>query len=156
MSLFGKKKKQQKSKSDEGGVQEAFRQLTTDEDEERIDLSMRTILGGDILGGRWFRKQFWFIVMVVVMCIIYVSNRYYCQQEMIEGTRLADTLKDRHIKVLTIESALKEQTRRSNVEQHLQDTTLKPSTDRIYTLPVDVADSVAAEDDAAATSQEKN
>ncbi len=133
-------------------ARKAFRKLTDEEDDyARPNVSLRTILGGDILGGRWFRKQFWYIVMVVIMCIIYVSNRYYCQQEMIEGTKLADTLKDRHIKALTAESQLKEMTSRSTVEEHLADTTLKPPVDRIYQLAVEPADTAAEETATGAT-----
>lgn len=138
----GKAKKAEKDadNSADSKARKAFRELTDDEDGERINVSLRTILGGDILGGTWFRKQFWYIVMVVIMCIIYVSNRYYCQQEMIEGTKLSDTLKDRHIKVLTAESKYKEMTRRSKVQEQLKDTTLQPPKGHIYGLPVDEAD----------------
>ena len=99
-------------------------------------MSLRTVLGGDILASGWFRRQFWFIVLVVVMCIFYISNRYACQKEMIESTKLEDTLLDRRYKALTISSQLKELTRPSVVEEHLSDTALKVSTDPIYSLPV--------------------
>lgn len=68
----------------------ALRELTADEDNpvgmegSHTKITLSSILGGDMLGGRWFRRQFWFIVMVVGMLIIYVSNRYSCQQEMIQ------------------------------------------------------------------------
>ena len=68
--------------------------------QRRTDAAQRqnkpsAILGGDMLGGQWFRKQFWFIVTLTAMLIVYISNRYYCQQEMLETKALSDTLLDR-------------------------------------------------------------
>ena len=95
---------------------------TADEDTPRATqhskITLASILGGDILGGKWFRKQFWYIVMVVAMVIVYVSNRYSCQQEMIQTKMLTDTLLDRRYKALTRSSQLKEKMRRSVIENH--------------------------------------
>ena len=90
-----------------------------------------------MLGGRWFRKQFWFIIMVVAMIIVYVSNRYSCQQEMIQTKLLTDTLLDRRYKALTRSSQLKEKTRRSYIEDALVDTTLQTSNTPSFNLKVD-------------------
>lgn len=116
-------------------AREAIKRLTSDDD-EAIELNLRTFFGGDFLFGPWFKKYFWYFVMVVAMLIIYVSNRYYCQQEIILSTRLNDTLQDRRYKALTLSSEIKSLTRRSVVEKNLNDTTLKTSTTPIYTLSV--------------------
>ena len=119
----------------------ALRNLTSDEDitseEEHVKLTLSSILGGDILGGRWFRRQFWFIIMVVGMIIIYVSNRYACQQEMIQTKMLTDTLLDRRYKALTRSSQLKERKRRSFIEESLTDTTLQTPSTPSFNLKVD-------------------
>lgn len=116
-------------------ARKALKKLTAmDEDEERMDVSLRSILGGDILAGGWFRRQFWFIVMLVFFAIIYVSNRYACQQEMIESTKLADTLLDRRYKALTRSSQLLEKTLRSRVEEELLDSTLQTATSPSFTI----------------------
>ena len=90
-----------------------------------------------MLGGHWFRQQFWFIVMVVGMIIVYVSNRYSCQQEMIETKVLSDTLLDRRYKALTRSSQLKEKMRRSYIEETLVDTNLQTSNTPLFYLKVD-------------------
>ena len=121
----------------------ALRELTADEDNPVSDdgqhskLTLSSILGGDMLGGRWFRKQFWFIIMVVAMIIVYVSNRYSCQQEMIQTKMLTDTLLDRRYKALTRSSQLKEKTRRSYIEDALTDTTLQTPNTPSFNLKVD-------------------
>ena len=119
----------------------ALRNLTADEDvtseEEHVKLTLSSILGGDILGGRWFRRQFWFIIMVVGLIIIYVSNRYACQQEMIQTKMLTDTLLDRRYKALTRSSQLKEKKRRSFIEESLTDTTLQTPNTPSFNLKVE-------------------
>lgn len=120
---------------------QALRDLTSDDDmsgvDEHVKLSLSSILGGDILGGRWLRRQFWYIIMVVCMLIVYVSNRYACQQEMIQTKMLTDTLLDRRYKALTRSSQLKEKTRRSYIEESLADTTLQTPNNPSYVIKVD-------------------
>ena len=137
-------KKEKKRAEENSRARKALKELTRDEDGQmRTNVSFRSILGGDILAGGWFRRQFWYIVMLVVMAIIYVSNRYYCQQEMITASRLNDTLADRRYKALTISSQIKEMTRRSIIEEQLTDTTLKTSVDPMFLLPVNEEDTIA-------------
>ena len=118
----------------------AFRKLTAEEDAEigrHTPGTLSFILGGDILGGKWFRRHFWYMVMLVGMAIVYVSNRYSCQQEMLETKVLSDTLLDRRYKALTRSSQLKERTRRSRIEESLVDTTLRTSITPSYNLRVE-------------------
>ena len=115
---------------------QAFRDLTADDDGNvgsRSKVTLASILGGDILGGRWFRKQFWYMVMIVAMLIVYVSNRYSCQQEQI----LTKVLVDRRYKALTRSSQLKERMRRSYIEESLVDTTLQTAVTPSFYLQVD-------------------
>ena len=129
--------------SPEGGQKNALQALReiTSEDDDGVDshskVTLSSILGGDMLGGQWFRRQFWFIVMIVGMLIIYVSNRYSCQQEMIETKVLNDTLLDRCYKALTRSSQLKERMRRSYIEETLVDTTLQTANTPSFYLKVD-------------------
>lgn len=117
------------------------RDFTADEDGEPIvgthKMTLSAILGGELLAGGWFRRQFWYIIMVMAMLIAYVSNRYYYQQEMIEQRKLSDTLLDRRYKALTISSQLKERTRRSQIEESLADTTLQTPNTPSFNLKVE-------------------
>lgn len=108
-----------------------------DEEEERVPLTLASILGGDILGGKWFRKQFWYMLMLTGMIVVYVANRYACQQEMIQTKVLSDTLLDRRYKALTRSSQLKERTRRSFIEQNLADSALQTAKTPSFNLPVE-------------------
>lgn len=126
---------------DTESVLKAIRNLTADEDTPQqtahSKITLASILGGDILGGKWFRRQFWYIVMVVVFVIIYVSNRYSCQQEMIQTKMLTDTLLDRRYKALTRSSQLKEKMRRSVIEGSLADTSLQTANTPLFKVQVD-------------------
>ncbi len=139
-----KKSKKEAKESEKQRALRALRDLTADEDnptpstsEEHTKLTLSSILGGDILGGHWFRKQFWYIVMVVAMLIVYVSNRYSCQQQMIQTKLLTDTLLDSRYKALTRSSELKEKMRRSNIEESLTDTTIQTSNTPPFNLTVE-------------------
>ncbi|MBR1593417.1 MAG: hypothetical protein IJ659_09715 [Alloprevotella sp.] len=151
MSLFKRKKKKHAPK-DAGSVKKAetssakaLKELVSEEEGEKLDLSLRSILGGDILAGGWFRRHFWYIVLCIALCIVYVGNRYYVQKELILKRQLEDSIVDRRYKLITISSQITERTRRSNVEKSLADTTLKTSTTPIYTLPVEETDTAKTE-----------
>lgn len=116
-------------------ARQAFKQLVDIDDGSNI--SLRSILGGDILGGKTFRKQIWFLLMLTIMAIIYVSNRYACQREEIRRVDLSKELIDKQFKALTISSELTEFSMRSNVEENLVDTTLQISTSSSYYLTAD-------------------
>ncbi len=100
-------------------------------------VSLASILGGDILAGAWFRKQILYIIMCLAMGIIYISNRYTCQQKMIEQKNLNDTLLDCRYKALTRSAQLKERMRRSYIEESLEDTTLQTANTPSYNLKVE-------------------
>lgn len=117
-----------------------LRSFTSDESEDEYvnrKVTLSTILGGDILAGPWFRRQFVYIIMVLFMVIVYINNRYTCQQKMIEQRVLNDTLLDRRYKALTRSSQLKERMRRSYIEEALTDTTLQTANTPSFNLKVD-------------------
>ena len=125
-------------KPEEKRARASFRRLTDEDDGEgNVNVSLRTILGGDILAGRWFRRQFGFILLLVFFAIIYVANRYACQQEMIDRINLSDTLLDARYKALTRSSELLEKTLRSRVEESLADSTLRTPTTPPYLLKIE-------------------
>ena len=112
----------------------ALKKFATEDDEAPVNFTWRSVLGGEILAGGWLRKQFGMIVLITVCTIVYISNRYSCQQEMITAGDLVDTLLDRKYKALTCSSELLEKTLRSNVEEGLADSTIQTSTTPHYSI----------------------
>ena len=78
-------------------------------------LTLRTILGGDLLTTEMVRSQIWLFVMIVAFCIAYVAFRYQCQQDMLTIDRMENELKDAKFKALSSSSTLTEKCRESHV-----------------------------------------
>lgn len=78
-------------------------------------LTLRKILGGDILNADLVRRQLWLIVLIVLFTIAYVAFRYQCQQDMIAMDKLENELKDAKYKALSSSSTLTERCRESHV-----------------------------------------
>ena len=94
---------------------------TEDEAPQSRMFSLRKILGGDILSAAIISRQVWLILLIVFFMIIYVSNRYSCQQDIIEIDKLHQQLTDAKYKALSSESELTELSRESNVLEMLKD-----------------------------------
>lgn len=94
---------------------------TEDEAPQSRMFSLRKILGGNILSAAIIRRQVWLILLIVFFMIIYVSNRYSCQQDIIEIDKLHQQLTDAKYKALSSESELTELSRESNVLEMLKD-----------------------------------
>ena len=95
--------------------------------------TLRKILGGDILTAQIIRRQIWLIVLVVFFIIIYISNRYSIQQDMIEIDQLQEELQNAKYKALSSSSQITERSRESNVLKMLQNN--KDSVLHIATQP---------------------
>ena len=94
----------------------------TDDDEEHVNLSFGAVLGGDILSGKWFKREVWVLVMIIVMIIFYITNRYTSQQNMIKIDGLKKELTEIRYESMTRSSQLMQRTRESKVEEFLKNT----------------------------------
>lgn len=92
-------------------------QETASEEDPRPSgqLSLRTILGGDLLTTDIVRSQIWLFVLIVAFAIVYVAFRYQCQQDMITIDKLERDLMDAKFKALSSSSTLTEKCRESHV-----------------------------------------
>ena len=78
-------------------------------------LTLRTILGGDLLSTELVRAQLWLVVLIVLLTTVYVAFRYQCQQDMITIDRMEEQLKDAKFRALSSSSTLTERSRESKV-----------------------------------------
>jgi hypothetical protein len=83
-------------------------------------LTLRKILGGDILSAEMVRHQIWLFILVVLFTIVYVAIRYQCQQDMIKIDRMEKELTDAKYKALSSSSILTEKCRESHVLEVLR------------------------------------
>ena len=95
--------------------------------------TLRKILGGDILTTQIIRRQIWLVILVVFFIIIYISNRYSIQNDIIELDKLQTELQETKYKALSASSQITEKSRESNVLDMLK--TNKDSTLHIASQP---------------------
>lgn len=111
-----------------------IREQATEEDMPLTkNLTLRKILGGDILNAAVIRKQIWLILLISLFIVVYISNRYKCQQDLIRINALNEQLKDAKYRALSSSSDLTQQTRESMVLEQLRND--KDSTLHIATQP---------------------
>jgi hypothetical protein len=102
-------------------------------------LSLRKILGGDILNTAAIRRQIWLFILIVFFLILYIANRYRCQQNIIEIDHLQKELQDAKYKALSSTSQLTEKSRQSNVLKLLknnEDSVLKMANQPPYIISI--------------------
>lgn len=114
-------------------------QATEDEAPMSSTFSLRKILGGDVLSTSFMRRQVWLFLLIALFIVVYIGNRYSCQQDIIEIDALQKELKDAKYKALSSNSKLTEQSRQSNVLEMLKnnkDSTLKMPNQPPYIITV--------------------
>ena len=97
-------------------------------------MSIRSILGGDILANDFFKRQTRLLILIMILTVLYIDNRYSSQQELIEIDKLKKDLVDIKYDALTRSSELMEKSRQSRIEEyisteesHLQTATNRPN-----------------------------
>ncbi|MBQ8442954.1 MAG: hypothetical protein IJX29_06305 [Bacteroides sp.] len=102
-------------------------------------MSIRSILGGDILANDFFKRQTSLLILIMVLTILYIDNRYTSQQELIEIDRLKKELTDIKYDALTRSSELMEKSRQSRIEEYIstEESHLETATNRPYLIRKD-------------------
>lgn len=112
-------------KGDGNGTADSFLSIIRGQAEENetgnvSDLSLAKVIGGDILKAKFIRRQMGVIMIAFVFTIIYISNRYSCQQSLIKIDKLNKELQDAKYRALSSNSELTEQSRESKVLEKLR------------------------------------
>ena len=135
------KEKDKKKEANEEMTLKAVLKNKAREDEEPLsaNFTLYKMLGGDILTARLIRSQIWLIMLVVFFVIVYISNRYSVQQQLLEIDVLNKELKDAKYKALSSSSELTERCRESRVLEmlrHNKDSILKMPSQPPYIINV--------------------
>ena len=126
-------------RTDDGTLsfEELKRRVTEDDDTPVAALTLRKILGGDILSADVVRRQVWLCLLIAFFVTFYVAFRYQCQQDIIDIANLESDLTDAKYKALSSSSTLTERCRESRVIELLrlhQDSTLSASNQPPYKI----------------------
>lgn len=102
-------------------------------------MSIRSILGGDILANDFFKRQTRLLILIMILTVLYIDNRYSSQQELIEIDKLKKELVDIKYDALTRSSELMEKSRQSRIEEYIstEDSHLQTATNRPYLIKKD-------------------
>lgn len=104
--------------------------LLDDDDDEATLKQWKDAWKQVSIDGQWFKRQLGVLCVLVLGIIIYITNRYQAEQEIIEEENLRQELQDWKFRSLTRNSELTFYTRQSQIEEKLRnfgDTTLLPA-----------------------------
>lgn len=128
------------TEDDSLSLKEVIKQNATEEESPLSkNFTLNKILGGDILTSATIRRQIWVFLLIAFFTLIYISNRYSCQQDLIEIDKLQERLQDAKFKALSSSSQMTERSRESNVLELLRnnsDSTLKTPNQPPYIITV--------------------
>ena len=132
-----KEKEDEEKKAKEVTIQNQAR-----EDEQPLSktLSFRKILGGDFFTAEFMKKNVGVIVLIVGFTLVYIANRYSCQNDLLEIDRLNKVLQDSKYKALSAASELTEKCRETHVLEmlrHNKDSVLKQASQPPYIINVE-------------------
>lgn len=129
-----KQKTPQQEEAPQASLKEVIaKQAIEEEASGSSSFTLRKILGGDILTAQFIRRQIWLVILIVFFVIIYISNRYNIQNDIIELDKLQKELQDTKYKALSTSSQITEKSRESNVLDMLKNN--KDSVLHIATQP---------------------
>jgi len=115
--------------------------VNEEDDSEKKDLEhLKDVLQALSINGLWFRKQLGVLSLILFGIIVYISNRYQAQNEMIEEDKLHEELQDWKYRSMTRNSELTFRCRQSQLEEQMKamgDSTLSSSNDPVYELTSD-------------------
>lgn len=129
-----KQKTPQQEEAPQASLKEVIaKQAIEEEASGSSSFTLRKILGGDILTAQIIRRQIWLVILIVFFVIIYISNRYNIQNDIIELDKLQKEQQDTKYKALSTSSQITEKSRESNVLDMLKNN--KDSVLHIATQP---------------------
>ncbi len=103
-------------------LMELIRERASEEDDDprRTNITLRQIIGGEILTAEVVRRQIWVILLVAAFLVAYIAQGYRYKQCIIEIDKLTTQLKEARYRALSIESELTEKTRESRILEMLK------------------------------------
>lgn len=130
----------EKREAEDKAIRDAIAaQAIEDEQPMSSTFTLKKILAGDLLSTNLLKNNIWLILLVSFFIIVYISNRYGIQKNLIEIDKLNNELKDAKYRALSSNSQLTEKSRESHVLEQLKtrkDSVLKMSPRPPYIINV--------------------
>ncbi|BAG84004.1 MAG: FtsL-like putative cell division protein [Candidatus Azobacteroides pseudotrichonymphae] len=87
---------------------------------KRKKKNFRYIIGGDILAENFIFEQSKLLILILVLIVFFISNKYSCMKKLVEVETLREQLKDIKYENLSISAELAFRSRLSQVEKLLK------------------------------------
>ena len=99
--------------------------------------SWKSIYGGDFLANGFFGRQLKLMVLLVILIIFYIQNRYASEMQLLEIDHLKQELIDTKYDALTRNSELMMKSRQSLIEDYVSEkgSDIKIATQPPYKIP---------------------
>lgn len=81
--------------------------------------TFRDFLNGNILNKKFIRRQYKLFILIAILSVIYIDNRYNCEKKIAEEVRLKKELQDIKFESLTISAELTTLGRRTYVLNYI-------------------------------------
>lgn len=95
--------------------------VTGSADTEEMDVSqLKDVMRMMSLDGMWFKKNFLFLLFIMAFFVLYITNRYEAQREMIAEGALLQEVQEWRYRSMTMHSDLTTRCRQSQLEQRLK------------------------------------
>ncbi|MGI5975378.1 MAG: FtsL-like putative cell division protein [Paludibacter sp.] len=87
--------------------------------------SIRDVLNGNIFTKKFIRKQYLLIILLVILSVFYIDNRYTSEKQIKRIAELKKEVQDVKYESLTISAELMGITRQSNILELLENKNMK-------------------------------
>lgn len=92
-----------------------------DRPDDDVKINFSSLMGGDVLLLPFFKRQLGLIMLIVVLFILYISNRYSAQQEQVQIDKMKEHLVEARYSALAASSELMKESRQSSVQDALDE-----------------------------------
>lgn len=100
---------------------EQTRLLEEKPQEEKNRISFAQIMDGSFLSTDFFRQQYKFMLLIVVLLIFYIGNRYSMNAKIAEVDRLKQELTETRYEALVQNSNLMQESRQSHIRKLVEE-----------------------------------
>ena len=128
----------------DGNAAKSFSQMvreraTESDSRPNATTNLRKIINGDMLNTEVVRRQIGVFLLITAFIIVYITNRYACQRDLVKIDKLNKELTNAKFRALSSTSELTEKSRESRVLDLLRlcnDSTLHIASQPPYIIPV--------------------
>ena len=86
----------------------------------KLGESIKNVIHGDFLIGEFFIRNIPLFIVLTLIALFYVSNRYQYEQKIIEKLKLQQELQTKKFRALTRSAELMDKSRQSKIEEYIK------------------------------------